>query len=262
MRVLLLGSGTSVPAERSAPGLLVVGDSTRLLIDPGPGALHRLGAAMIEPTSVDEIVLTHFHPDHVNDLVPFLFSLKNPRYGEPPWPRLIGPSGLRAFYSQLRQPFERWLPTADELPLTELSEDGTADEGLTCGEFCLRGKKVQHLPFSLAWHITDIRGSTFAFSGDTAECPGVVEAARDADLLMLECSAPLGFEVRGHLEPNAASRVVRDSRARRVVLVHLNPECATVDLVGQFAEDVRDRVELGRDGVWYEVEGAERSPLR
>lgn len=225
-----------------------------LLIDPGPGATHRLGQAGLEPTQVDDVLITHFHPDHVCDLVPFLFCLKNPRYGSPGYPRLIGPEGLTAFYETLRAPFARWLPIGgDEIEIIE-----TAETNLESGRFCLRGEKVQHLPSSLAWRITDIGGTTFAYSGDTARCPGVVRAALDVDLLLLECSTPLGIEVQGHLGPATASEVIRDSGACRVILVHLNPECDEVDLVGQFDGDVRDRVELGRDSEWTTVTPAQR----
>ncbi len=249
MRVLLLGSGTSVPGSRLAPGILVQGEQDAFLIDPGPGATHRLGRAGIEPTEVDDILITHFHPDHVTDLVPFLFCLRNPRYHSPKLPRLIGPPGLTEFYRALRGPFAPWLPEpGDSLEIIELGGDE-----LRSGRFCLRGEFVQHLPSSLAFRITDNGGATFAFSGDTEVCPGVVRAARDAALLFLECSAPRGQEVIGHLGPASASAVIRDSGARRVVLCHLNPECDEVDLVGQLDGDVRDRAELGRDGAWYEV---------
>ena len=257
MRVLLLGSGTSAPAARSAPGLYVTAGEQGVLIDPGPGTVHRLGAAGVSPLEIDDIVLTHFHPDHVCDLVPFLFCLRHPRFlmepgGLPSYPRLIGPEGLAQFYSLLRQPFANWLPVAgEELELIET--DGST---LESGRFCLHGEKVQHLASSLAWKITDIRGSTFAFSGDTEMCPGVVGVAREVDLLFLECSSPKGQEVSGHLDPETASEVMRQSGAKRTVLVHLNPECDEVDLVGQLDGDVRDRAELGRDGTWYEVESA------
>ena len=259
MRVLLLGSGTSVPGMRAAPGILVVSEDRSLLIDPGPGATHRLGAAGIDPTSVDDILITHTHPDHVTDLVPFLFCLRNPRYGDPVLPRLIAPEGFTAFYEQLRAPFAKWLPAPGEgITIVEHVGGDRAPVPLESGGFRLIGEKVQHLPSSLAWRITDIRGTTFAYSGDTERCPGVVRAASDASLLFLECSTPSGIEVPGHLEPVSASAVIRASGARRIVLVHLNPECDEVDLVGQFDGDVRDRVELGRDGAWYTVEAGDR----
>ena len=254
MKVLLLGSGTSVPGARAAPGLLVTADGEgapprTLLIDPGPGATHRLGHAGVPPTAVDDVLITHFHPDHVCDLVPFLFCLKNPRYGSPPYPRLIGPPGLAALYESLRAPFARWLPE----PGSAIEIIETEETDLESGRFCLRGEKVHHLPSSLAWRITDIGGTTFAYSGDTEKCSGVVRAALGVDLLLCECSAPLGTDIRGHLDPATASEVIRDSGARRVILVHLNPECDEVDLVGQFDDEVRDRVELGRDGEWFTV---------
>ncbi|MGA1535526.1 MAG: MBL fold metallo-hydrolase [Planctomycetota bacterium] len=246
MKVLLLGSGNSVPGARSAPGLFVRGDSGGWLIDPGPGATHRLGAAGVSPTEVHEILITHTHPDHVCDLVPFLFCLRNPRYGDPAPPRIVGPPGFAAFYELLRAPFAKWLPPAGE-GIEVVEYTGGVWES---GGSCLCGEMVQHIPSSLAWRIADNRGTTFAYSGDTERCPGVVRAASEVDLLLLECTTP-SEEVPGHLSSASASEVIRASGARRVVLVHLGPECDEVDLIERIDGDVRDRVELGRDGVWY-----------
>jgi ribonuclease BN (tRNA processing enzyme) len=249
VRALLLGSGTATPAARAAPGIAIRGAERTLLIDPGPGSTHRLGAAGIAPVEIDDILITHFHPDHVADLVPLLFALRNPRYGSPPRPRVIGPPGLLEFYAGLRVPFGRWLPAAGEG--IEIVEVGAGE--LASGEFRLRGELVQHLPSSLAWRITEKGGATFAYSGDTEPCPGVVRAALGVELLFLECSTPRGATAPGHLNPATASAVIRESGALRTVLVHLSPECDEVDLVGQLDGDVRDRAELGRDGAWYEV---------
>ncbi|HIA28329.1 MAG TPA: ribonuclease Z [Planctomycetes bacterium] len=251
MRVVLLGSGTSVPsALRSPPGLLVECADRRQLVDPGPGACHRLAVAGCSPPDIDDVVISHLHPDHISDLVPFLFTLRNPCWGsEISWPRLIGPRGLLAFYRQLQLPFGRWLPSPDgEIELLEWGGDP-----IRAGKFSLKGHPVEHLGSSLAWRWTEEGGAAFVFSGDTGLCDGIVEAAADADLLLLECSAPLGAAHDGHLCPDGASEVIRRSGARRVVLVHLNPECDQVDLVDQFDEDILGRVETGRDLETYET---------
>lgn len=251
MRIVLLGSGTSVPSPlRAPPGLVVEGRDRCQLVDPGPGACHRLALAGFSPPAIDDIVISHLHPDHVCDLVPFLFSLRNPRWGEEVrWPRIIAPLGFLDFYRELQVPYRRWLPIPGE-QIEILEWQGARIEA---GKFFLTGHQVDHIDSSLAWRWVEDEGAVLVFSGDTGFCDGIVDAATDADLLLLECSAPLGSDVDGHLGPATGSEVIRRSGARRVVLVHLNPECDQVDIVGQFDEDLIDRIEAGRDLESYET---------
>ena len=69
------------------------------------------------------------------------------------------------------------------------------------------------------------RGLKFVFSGDTAACPGLTEAARDADLLICEATygedeqAQLAID-HGHMNFAQAARTAADAGARRLWLTH------------------------------------------
>ena len=69
------------------------------------------------------------------------------------------------------------------------------------------------------------RGLKFVFSGDTAPCETLTEAARDADLLI--CEATYGDDSqqdtafdRGHMTFPQAAQTARDAGARRLWLAH------------------------------------------
>ena len=75
----ILGSGTCVPSlKRSSCAILVACGSSRILVDCGPGTMRRLLEAGTEISEISHILLSHFHPDHSGELVPFLFSSKYP----------------------------------------------------------------------------------------------------------------------------------------------------------------------------------------
>ena len=92
---------------------------------------------------------------------------------------------------------------------------------------------MDHRPESLAFRFETREGQVLTVSGDSDECPGLVDAARDADLFICECAYPDEMGVDGHLTPGKAGRIARQARARRLVLTHLYPPCDEVDIVKQ-----------------------------
>ena len=91
-------------------------------------------------------------------------------------------------------------------------------------------------------YMTTRQGKVLAYSGDTDYCPGLVALARDADVLIAECSFPDDRKVTGHLTPSLVGRAARESGCRKVVLTHLYPPCDTCDIAqavqGEFAGTV------------------------
>jgi ABC-type dipeptide/oligopeptide/nickel transport system ATPase component len=101
--LIVIGSGTGIPsARRGSPSLVIMSESTQVLIDSGPGALRRLVEAGVNYLDVDLILYTHIHPDHVSDLVPILFACKYedaPRQKEL---RCMGGPGFQLYFDQIR----------------------------------------------------------------------------------------------------------------------------------------------------------------
>ncbi|MGH7563039.1 MAG: MBL fold metallo-hydrolase, partial [Gemmatimonadota bacterium] len=62
-----------------------------------------------------------------------------------------------------------------------------------------------------------------AYTGDTAECAEAVELARDADLLIAECSVADEDRVPGHLTPESVGRLAADASVRYLVATHFYP---------------------------------------
>ena len=80
--LILLGSGTGVPSlKRGSPGLVVVTEGSRVLVDSGPATLRRMLEVGLTCHDTDLLLYTHIHPDHVSDLVPFLFAVIIEPYG-------------------------------------------------------------------------------------------------------------------------------------------------------------------------------------
>jgi ribonuclease BN (tRNA processing enzyme) len=94
---------------------------------------------------------------------------------------------------------------------------------------------------------------------DTGPCDNAVRLARDADLLLAECSYRPGETHHGwpHLNPELAATIARDAGARRLVLVHF--DASRYETLGQREEARHAAAELfpavtaGRDGMVIEL---------
>ena len=78
MELTILGSGSAdARAERGQAGYVIQDGETQIVIDAGSGNLGRCCRAGIRPGATTAFLITHGHPDHVADLVPFLFEIKH-----------------------------------------------------------------------------------------------------------------------------------------------------------------------------------------
>ena len=92
----LLGTGTcQVEAERRASSVLIRLDETAILFDCGHGILQRLLEAGVRHDQLQHVVLSHFHPDHISDLISLMhagaWSQRDPRTSDL---HIYGPQGV------------------------------------------------------------------------------------------------------------------------------------------------------------------------
>ncbi len=231
MRVTILGSGTLVPTGIRGPaGYAVHVADTVLLLDGGTGTLRRLAEAGIDYRAIDQVFYTHIHPDHTGDLIPFLFAQRHTpgfRRVRDLW--VSGPRGFTSFYERLTAVFDRWIASDGyAVNVREMWEGGVDLGGVRVDAVALR-----HSVAAVGYRITAPDGATVAYTGDTDVTAAVSELARDADLLIADCSTPDEGKVEGHLTPGLVGELAQAARVRHVVLSHLYPECDGVDIEGQ-----------------------------
>lgn len=266
IRLRILGAGGAVPTPTHTPAAYwVTVDGTSLLMDPGPGALVRLVRCGDAPAGVDAIetvLLSHLHPDHSGDLVALLFALHSPLPASEAPLRLFGPPGLARLLDQLRGIYGSWLhPRRRRLEVTEV-QPGTVlplgDGGAVAEPFAVSHAQDRLSAVALGWRFRDAAGATLVYSGDTGDCPGLREAARGCDLLVLECSTTDEWDVPGHLNPTQAGAVCAAAAPGRVVLTHQYPNAAALDLAALVGRHFTGPVEQARDGDVYTVSAPPR----
>ena len=247
MELTVIGSGTGVPSlRRGSPCLAVKAAGRFLVLDLGAGSLRSLLRYGLDFSAIDILALTHLHPDHVGDLVPFLFAT---RYAlgytrRDPF-RVLAARGFAQFHQRLMAAFGGWVePPPGLMDLRELAPDGP-DE-MREASLVIKSAPTDHTEGSLAYRV-EAEARSLVYSGDTDVSASLVDLARGTDLLVLEAANP--FKVPGHLTPAEAGRLAAEAGAGRLLLTHFYPPCDAVDVAALAAQEFSGEILRAEDGL-------------
>jgi ribonuclease BN (tRNA processing enzyme) len=237
--------------DRGGPCTLVRADGITVVVDLGLGALRGLLQLGVHHVDLDALFVTHLHPDHVAEIVSFLFAAN---YDEAPRERpfvIAGGCGVRRFLDALDVVHERWLtPRRYELDVWEIApQQGVRLKSLDC-----RAGAVHHIDSSLAYRF-ESAGRAMVVSGDTGPSPALETLARGADLLIVEASLPAGAEATNarHLSARRAGELGRRAGVGRLVLNHLYPAADAAGPEREASEAFGGPVTVARDGMELEI---------
>jgi ribonuclease BN (tRNA processing enzyme) len=247
MRVTVVGcSGTFPGPESACSCYLVEAGGFRLLLDFGNGALGALQRwhSMFE---VDAVLVTHLHPDHCLDLVPYAYARRfNPAGTLPPLP-VYGPADTEQRLCRVFDP----PPTEG---LTDVYDFHVLEPGdLHLGPLQLRVAHLPHPVESLGVRI-EADSRTLCYSADTGASDTLVDLARDADLFICEASYldennPPGI----HLTGQQAGQHATEAGARHLLLTHVPPWTDEDDVLTQARSAYTGPITAARSGITLEV---------
>jgi ribonuclease Z len=216
-RVTLLGTAAAVSdAEHDNTHFLITGEvSTPILVDCGSnplGKMHKLG---IVDDSVQDVILTHFHPDHVSGFPNMLMHM---------W--LLGRQkplriyGLNHCINRIEDmmimfAWDTW-PNFFPVPPNRVLERNGAPV-LENDEFRITAYPGRHFIPTIGLRVENKRtGGILAYTCDTEPIPAMVELARGATVLIHE-AAGAGF---GHSSARQAGEVATEAGAKSLYLIH------------------------------------------
>jgi ribonuclease BN (tRNA processing enzyme) len=245
-RIVLLGTGTcQLQPRRIASSVLIEVGDLRVLFDLGRGVADRLAARGLRQDDIEHVILSHFHPDHLSDLVPYLHAASHSRID----PRsrdlhLYGPPGLTlrvqgildAFGAPSLVPEEGF-----ELHLHELAE-GKHRIGPMDFTFCeLPPAGNQGVRFT--WE-----GTTVALTGDSEFHPQELAFLRGVDLAVVDAGHPTESEL--------VELAIR-TRIPRIICTHLYGELDGEVLNARASrEGYGGELVVGEDGFEFSLEDA------
>ncbi|HEY5670192.1 MAG TPA: MBL fold metallo-hydrolase [Anaerolineales bacterium] len=215
-KLIILGSSNAIPDEKHENTHMVLSGRERtVLIDCVSNPMVRLPKAGLEFDNLTDIILTHFHPDHVSG-VPLLLMCtwlqgrKRPLNIYGLGYTLDRVEKMMEFYDWATWPhffpisFHR-LPEAEMTPVID------------CDEFRIFASPVHHLIPNIGLRVEFLEtGKTMAYSCDTEPCREVVRLGSGADVLIHECSGA----TLGHTSAEQAGEIAQRAEAGALYLIH------------------------------------------
>jgi ribonuclease BN (tRNA processing enzyme) len=248
MRLTVLGCAGSFPGpEAACSAYLIEADGFRLLLDFGTGslsALQRYAGLM----SVDAIVITHLHCDHMLDACSYVVVRRYAPSGPyPPIPMYAPPGAperLAAAY------------TVEATPLDDVYTFYSLQPGtFPIGPFTVTVDQVNH-PVETYGVRVEHGGSVLAYSADTAPCDALIRLAQGADLFLCEASYLDGVPHPPdlHLTGREAGEAATKAGVARQVLTHLVTAWGSEAITHDYAAAAFDGpIDIARAGARYEL---------
>ncbi len=211
----IVGAGPAFTDQPGSTGAayLVRHESTAILFDLGQGSFPRL-AALLDPASLDAVLISHLHPDHFIDLVPLRHYLRwGPGLGRRV--RVLGPANLGERIDALHAEPGFSAATLDIEPIGVGARE--------IGTLQVRSARVTHTEDSYGFRVAAGDGPGLVYSGDCGRADDLTALIEPGDVLLAEVSFGPGPVPSGaaHLDGPAVGALAARTGVRRVVLTHL-----------------------------------------
>lgn len=159
------------------------------------------------------LFLSHFHLDHIiglHILNKFKFQQGIRIYGRKGTKRIL----KEIINDPFTVPFEK-LPYPVEI--YELPEK------INTIPFLAKSKFLVH-PSSCLGYRLELEGKIITYCPDTGVCENAIKLARNADLLIAECSLKSSqhYENWPHLNPEEAAEIAKEAKVKKLILTHFN----------------------------------------
>ena len=283
MEVTLLGTGTPTNPHRFQSAVLIEMGEDKLLFDAGRGAVHQMFQAGVEIQRVSHVFITHHHFDHINDLFDVIISTAMAGRDKPL--NIYGPTGTQRIVTALLEQvyaqdirfrieedkeIKRFGGSWDERPemiaqveVTEIGQGLAAESNnwKVFANYVLHGKFDRVPDFN--WHCLGYRieaeGKVVTISGDTVYCDGILNLAKDADLLVQCChlpksktNTPLMKYLTESILPSSGEvgLIAAEAGAKKMVLTHLSATISTenfAEIEADVRQDYQGELLLGDD---------------
>ncbi|NIS82085.1 MAG: MBL fold metallo-hydrolase [Anaerolineales bacterium] len=232
-RLIILGTAWAVPSPGHENTHMAIHGSDGVVLLDCPGSpTIRLANAGIPFDAVTDLILTHFHPDHVGGVPLLLMNMWMLGRQDPL--RIYGlhhclerVEDMMGFFHWDNWPeffpvaFHR-LPERERVLVLEKKD------------FRVYSSPVRHVIPTIGLRIESKGGGkTIAYSCDTEPCPSMVRLAEGAQVLIHEATGA----IVGHSSASQAGAIAREAQVEHLVLIHYKAGKIQLDTLVEQAKE-------------------------
>ncbi len=241
-RFLILGSANAVPKPgQENTHLLIESAEKVIMVDCGNNPVSKLVEAGTSILSVTDLVLTHFHADHVGSLPLLIMDMWLEKRSDP-----LTIHGLQVTLDKARQLLElfSWENWAGMFPVhfNVIPDDGAS--GFIKDSGCqIDALQVTHLVPTIGIRVNFANGRVVTYSCDTEPCDNLLKLAENADVLLMESAGP----GKGHTSPEQAGVIAHETGVKKLVLIHYDSRKDQKAMLDEAATHFTGQVMLATD---------------
>ncbi|HJM66976.1 MAG TPA: MBL fold metallo-hydrolase [Candidatus Thalassarchaeaceae archaeon] len=216
-RLRVLGSGNAFcPPGRFHSCMLL---DERVLIDAPPTILHQLQTNNISSSQITDLLITHWHGDHVFGL-PFLLLDRrfiSDREGKSRLRIHLHPNGIE----RMKKICELAFPNSLEQVIEERVEWIVNDTGHASG-WDYERFPVKHTPETdpHGYLLRDSNGFVLLHTGDSGPCETIDQRIPNSHVILLEMGVPNGAEFPYHHRPDDIIRTASKESHKTFLITH------------------------------------------
>lgn len=243
-KVIILGASNAIPTmESENTHMVIVGGDRTVLVDSVSNPILRLEQAGLDFNNLTDIIVTHFHPDHVSGLPLLLMDMwlmgrRKPLNIYGLHYTLDRVEDMMGFYNWSEWP-EFFPVVFYRLPTREMTLV------LECPDFTIHASPVHHMipNIGLRFEFPE-RRKVMAYSCDTEPCDEVVRLSEGADILIHEAAG----DSPGHSSAAEAGMIASRAEVNKLYLIHYpTGRFASGDLVADASETYQGNIQLAKD---------------
>jgi ribonuclease Z len=249
--------GTSAAIPSIDRGFACIGVSedpdgkSAVLLDCGDGSLKNLLKLGRGVDSVEAIVLSHYHSDHLSGIAQVVETMgirkreKNLR--------VFGPTGLKEYFATIQKITNVASKRSFKIELSEI-EPGQKFEA---ADYSVETYKMEHTIPCNGYRLILPGGKILAYTGDTMLCEALKSLGDSADLFIHEATY-LHRDIElakppKHSTALQAAVAAKAAKAKLLVLTHVNEENETPDEMLKEAKTEFPNAKVAYDGFSLEI---------
>jgi len=243
-KVIILGSSNAIPtADHENTHMVVVGEERMVMVDCVSNPILRLEKAGLDFNDLTDLIVTHFHPDHVSGLPLLLMDMWLMGRRRP-----INIYGLHYTLDRVEDlmGFYGWADWPDFFPVAFYrlpTQEMTSV--IDSADFRIFSSPVHHLLPTIGLRFEFGRTKrSMAYSCDTEPCAQVIRLAAGVDILIHESAGAS----RGHSSAAQAGEVANQAEVGKLYLIHYpTGKYASGDLIADAHQRFQGEVALAED---------------